>query len=181
MGTGLEKKRRRPSGGRPCSAKGAAQRLKQSASARGSPPTPAAASTAASTAAAASSSSLPSFFTSAASELSGKGTSLLTSTPWTHLRLKGLFHTSRLLAVRAELGALQRTFKETDLFKVFQSGDLANVDEGDPTHREALKETIRLRRAIYSNGFRRLVQEHPPTPPSPPYTPLHPPTPPYPP
>lgn len=30
------------------------------------------------------------------------------------------------------VGALSANFKETDLFKLFQTGDLANLDAGDP-------------------------------------------------
>lgn len=103
--------------------------------------------------------SLPSFFTASAAALEGQGTALIQPQPYTHLRLLGLFDEQRLLKVRTELGGLQRTFKETDLFKVFQTGDLANMDAANPTHAAALAETIALRSALYSTKFRKLVQE----------------------
>lgn len=77
--------------------------------------------------------------------------------PYPHQWLPGLFDRSALLAVREELGSLQRTFKETDLFKVYQTGDLANVDPSDPVHAAQLPHTIRLRSALYSPAFRAWV------------------------
>lgn len=80
--------------------------------------------------------------------------------PYPHAWLPpGLFDRSALLAVREELAALQRTFKETDLFKVYQTGDLANLDPADPTHAARLPQTLRLRSALYSPAFRAWVRQ----------------------
>ena len=71
--------------------------------------------------------------------------------PYPHVRAPpGLFDRRALLAVREELASLQRTFKETDLFKVYQTGDLANLDAANPEHTAALPSTIALRAALYS-------------------------------
>ena len=54
-------------------------------------------------------------------------------------------------------GWLHRTFKETDLFKVYQTGDLGNLDRSDPTHAAALPQTLALRDALYSDAFRAFM------------------------
>ncbi len=78
--------------------------------------------------------------------------------PWPHARIEGLFDEARLRRIRNELGALQRTFKETDLFRVYQTGDLANLDASEPEHARALGETLALREALYSAPFRAFVR-----------------------
>ena len=78
--------------------------------------------------------------------------------PYTYVKLHGLLDESRLLKVRNELAQLRRTFKETDLFKVFQTGDLANIDPNEPLHAAELSETIALREALYSDAFRGFVR-----------------------
>ena len=84
--------------------------------------------------------------------------SFAASTPYTHVRLESLFDEAALLAVRRELGALSSTFKETDLFKVNQTGDLANLDPDIPEHAAALPATLALRAALYSEPFRAFVR-----------------------
>jgi hypothetical protein len=79
--------------------------------------------------------------------------------PYPHKVLPGLFDRATLLAVREELGSLQRSFKETDLFRVFQTGDLANMDPSDPVHAAQLPHTLRLRSALYSPAFRAWVSQ----------------------
>ncbi|EOD15338.1 hypothetical protein EMIHUDRAFT_464476 [Emiliania huxleyi CCMP1516] len=80
--------------------------------------------------------------------------------PYPHVRAPpGLFDRRALLAVREELASLQRTFKETDLFKVYQTGDLANLDPADPRHAAALPRTMALRSALYSSEFRAWVRQ----------------------
>ena len=78
--------------------------------------------------------------------------------PYTHVHLYGLFEQESLLAVRRELGTLHRTFKETDLFKLYQSGDLANLSADIPEHAAALPAMIQLRAALYSEPFRAFVR-----------------------
>ena len=78
--------------------------------------------------------------------------------PYTYVQLAGLLDDTRLRAVRQELSKLHRTFKETDLFKVYQTGDLGNLDRSDPTHAAALPQTLALRDALYSDAFRAFVR-----------------------
>lgn len=54
---------------------------------------------------------------------------------------------------------LQATYKETDLFKVFQTGDLANIDKDDEQHASKLPGLLALRTALYSDEFRQLVRD----------------------
>ncbi len=82
----------------------------------------------------------------------------MSATPYTYVHLAGLLDDARLRAVREELSQLHRTFKETDLFKVFQTGDLGNLDPTDPTHVAALPQTLALRDALYSPAFRAFVR-----------------------
>ena len=82
----------------------------------------------------------------------------MSATPYTYVHLAGLLDDARLRAVREELSQLHRTFKETDLFKVFQTGDLGNLDPTDPTHVAALPQTLSLRDALYSPAFRAFVR-----------------------
>ena len=84
--------------------------------------------------------------------------SFATATPYPHSHLSSVFLPPALLAVRQELGLLSSTFKETDLFKVYQTGDLANLDEANPEHAAALPSTIALRAALYSPAFRSFVR-----------------------
>ena len=49
--------------------------------------------------------------------------SFAAAAPYTHVQLHSLFDEATLLRVRQELGLLQSTFKETDLFKVRTTGD----------------------------------------------------------
>lgn len=106
------------------------------------------------------------------------------STPYQHLVIRNLCDDARARAVFAEArGSLRADFKETDLFKVYQTPDLANLgaNEIDPTTEkntdaeddgtERLESTIEaaskleapqlvaLREAIYSQRFRELVSE----------------------
>ena len=78
--------------------------------------------------------------------------------PYTYVQLADLLDDTRLLAVRQELSKLHRTFKETDLFKLYQTGDLGNLDRSDPTHAAALPQTLALRDALYSDAFRAFVR-----------------------
>ena len=80
------------------------------------------------------------------------------ATPFAHVQLADLFEPSALHAVRTELAQLQSTFKETDLFKVYQTGDLANLDAANAQHTAALPATLALRSALYSEPFRAFVR-----------------------
>ena len=80
------------------------------------------------------------------------------ASPFPHAHLSSILAQPALLAVRQELGLLRSTFKETDMFKVFQTGDLANLDAADAEHSAALPATIALRAALYSPAFRAFVR-----------------------
>eukprot|EP00882_Tetradesmus_deserticola_P030037 GHRQ01033692.1.p1 GENE.GHRQ01033692.1~~GHRQ01033692.1.p1 ORF type:complete len:140 (+),score=58.34 GHRQ01033692.1:369-788(+) len=79
-----------------------------------------------------------------------------TSGPFSHLVLKDLADDKLLRAVREEvIHNISATYKETDLFKVFQTGDLANMDALDPESAAQLPALLALRAAIYSQEFRQ--------------------------
>jgi len=52
---------------------------------------------------------------------------------------------------------LKANYKETDLFKVFQSGELALADTTGNAN--GMKNLIALRNAVYSPEFRRIVSK----------------------
>ena len=52
---------------------------------------------------------------------------------------------------------IEATYKETDLFKMLQTGDLANLDALDPASAAKLPGLLRLRDAIYSPQFRAFI------------------------
>lgn len=73
-------------------------------------------------------------------------------------------HTIHLVVNRTQVREeiitnLQATYKETDLFKVFQTGDLANIDQQDEQHATKLPGLLALRAALYSQQFRQLVRD----------------------
>ncbi|GAB5029521.1 hsp90 chloroplast targeted [Nannochloropsis oceanica] len=57
------------------------------------------------------------------------------------------------------VGSLSATFKETDLYKLYQTGDLANLDTNDPDITDRLSNLLALRQAIYSQTFRAFVRK----------------------
>eukprot|EP00775_Hariotina_reticulata_P007350 gene7350-7561_t len=77
-----------------------------------------------------------------------------------HVVLKDLCEPDLLRAVRDEvIHNISATYKETDLFKVFQTGDLANMDALDPDSAAKLPNLMKLRGAIYSSRFRQFVED----------------------
>ena len=52
---------------------------------------------------------------------------------------------------------VEATYKETDLFKMFQTGDLANLDALPPEQAAKLPTVRRLRDAIYAPEFRQFI------------------------
>lgn len=83
-----------------------------------------------------------------------------TSTPYKHCVLKDVFDVELLKNVREEIiHNIQATYKETDLFRVFQTGDLANLDDLDESSSKKLPSLLALKDAIYSPAFRQLVCE----------------------
>jgi Rps23 Pro-64 3,4-dihydroxylase Tpa1-like proline 4-hydroxylase len=69
-----------------------------------------------------------------------------------------LIESSLLRAVRNEIQEhLDFTEKETDIYKIFQSGDLANLDGLDDTSVSRLPSLLKLRDAMYSARFREYL------------------------
>ena len=65
-----------------------------------------------------------------------------------------------LRAVRTEIqGNLSFTPKETDIYKIHQSGDLANLDGLDDSSLKLLPSLLTLRDALYSSAFRSYLSD----------------------
>ncbi|KAL6403282.1 hypothetical protein AUP68_12622 [Ilyonectria robusta] len=80
------------------------------------------------------------------------------SAPYKHAVINGLIDDSLLRAVRDEIKAnVSFTPKETDIYKIHQSGDLANLDGLDDESLSKLPSLLRLRDGIYSEAFRNYV------------------------
>ncbi|KAB8228144.1 oxidative DNA demethylase [Aspergillus alliaceus] len=80
------------------------------------------------------------------------------SAPYKHAVIHPLIEDSLLRAVRDEIREhLDFTEKETDIYKIFQSGDLANLDGLDDTSLSRLPSLLKLRDAIYSARFREYL------------------------
>ncbi|RPB17556.1 hypothetical protein P167DRAFT_556074 [Morchella conica CCBAS932] len=80
------------------------------------------------------------------------------STPYKHAVIHSLIDDALLRSVRTEaLTSLHFTPKETDIYRIHQSGDLANLD-GLPRAMQRLLPSLRqLRDALYSKTFRDYV------------------------
>ena len=82
-----------------------------------------------------------------------------TSKPYPHCQLPQLFQPSFLKAVQLEIKDNSKVnFKESDLFKVFQSMDLANLDPNDPNNQERLPHVLQLRQVLYSDEWRTFIE-----------------------
>ncbi|KAK3394034.1 oxygenase-like protein [Podospora didyma] len=80
------------------------------------------------------------------------------STPYKHSIISGLVDDSLLRKVRTEVKAnVSFTPKETDIYKIHQSGDLANLDGLDDDALAKLPSLLALRDALYSKTFREYV------------------------
>lgn len=80
------------------------------------------------------------------------------SSPYKYGIIRPLINDELLRAVRREIQAeLHFTKKETDIYKVFQTGDLANISALDATELSRLKSLTRLRDALYSEEFREYL------------------------
>ncbi|KAK5135619.1 hypothetical protein LTR08_005099 [Meristemomyces frigidus] len=87
-------------------------------------------------------------------------TSYATSEPYKHAVVSDLINDSLLRAVRKEiLSNIHFTPKETDIYKIHQSGDLANLDGLDPAALEKLPSLLKLRDALYGEEFRRWIEK----------------------
>ncbi|KAI0385827.1 Oxoglutarate and iron-dependent oxygenase degradation C-term-domain-containing protein [Hypomontagnella monticulosa] len=80
------------------------------------------------------------------------------STPYKHSVIHELIDDSLLRAVREEIKHnVSFTPKETDIYKIHQSGDLANLDGLDDEALAKLPSLLALRDAMYSQSFRDYV------------------------
>jgi prolyl 3-hydroxylase /prolyl 3,4-dihydroxylase len=80
------------------------------------------------------------------------------SGPYKHAVVCGLVEDGLLRSVRREiLDNIHFTPKETDIYKIHQSGDLANLDGLDPAALEKLPSLLKLRDALYSKDFREWI------------------------
>ncbi|KAK2748791.1 hypothetical protein FQN57_000372 [Myotisia sp. PD_48] len=80
------------------------------------------------------------------------------SEPYKHGVILPLFNPDLLRTVRTEIQEhLSFTEKETDIYKIFQSGDLANLDGLDDASLARLPAIHKLRDALYSEQFREYL------------------------
>jgi len=82
------------------------------------------------------------------------------STPYRHAVLRNMFDDKLLRLARDEIrNNLSFTLKETDIYKVFQTGDLANLDGLPGREAEKLQHVKRVRDTLYSNEFRQFLHQ----------------------
>ncbi|RKF80230.1 Prolyl 3,4-dihydroxylase TPA1 [Golovinomyces cichoracearum] len=80
------------------------------------------------------------------------------SNPYKHGVISSLIDDRLLRAVRDEIKEnIHFTLKETDIYKIHQSGDLANLDGLDDATLEKLPNLLLLRDALYSSSFRNYI------------------------
>jgi prolyl 3-hydroxylase /prolyl 3,4-dihydroxylase len=82
------------------------------------------------------------------------------STPYKHLVIDNLVKDPIMRRVHDEtIQNLRTTLKESDLFKVFQTNELGNIDESDAGTSVLLRHLLALRTALYSPSFRSFVAD----------------------
>ncbi|KAL0084625.1 Oxoglutarate and iron-dependent oxygenase degradation C-term-domain-containing protein [Phycomyces blakesleeanus] len=82
------------------------------------------------------------------------------SEPYKHCAIERLVNDELLRKVYEEIGAsLRFTLKETDIYKVNQTGDLVNMDGLPLEEKNRLRHLFELRNAIYSDEFRSFVSQ----------------------
>jgi Rps23 Pro-64 3,4-dihydroxylase Tpa1-like proline 4-hydroxylase len=80
--------------------------------------------------------------------------------PFPHLQLKEVFATDFLRAVRAQvIENCSGSLKETDIYKVYQTGELRNLDALRTTEQARLGKLRSLRDLLYSERFRRYLED----------------------
>jgi len=82
------------------------------------------------------------------------------ASPYPHCVIPNICNPDVLRCVREEIiNNIEATYKETDLFKMLQTGDLANMDKLDPESAAKLPTVRALRDAIYSTEFRQFISD----------------------
>lgn len=82
------------------------------------------------------------------------------ASPYRHAVLKDIFDSRLLRLARDEIrNALAFTLKETDIYKVFQTGDLANLDGLSEEESQKLKSLQTVRDSLYSQEFRDFLHQ----------------------
>ncbi|KIX94620.1 uncharacterized protein Z520_09666 [Fonsecaea multimorphosa CBS 102226] len=80
------------------------------------------------------------------------------SKPYPHAVVPSLIQESLLRSVRQEITThIHFTQKETDIYRIYQSGDLANLSNLDAGSLKHLPSLVHLRDALYSSDFREWV------------------------
>ena len=80
------------------------------------------------------------------------------SKPYPHAVVPSLIQDDLLRSVRREIVShIHFTLKETDIYRIHQSGDLANLSNLDSESLKHLPSLVRLRDALYSSKFREWV------------------------
>lgn len=82
---------------------------------------------------------------------------MLTAHRYRHGVIQSLISPALLRSVRSEIQNLSFTPKETDIYKIHQSGDLANLDGLDDSSLKLLPSLLTLRDAMYSSDFREYL------------------------
>ncbi len=82
---------------------------------------------------------------------------MLTAPSYRHGVIRNLISPTLLRSVRTEIQNLSFTPKETDIYKIHQSGDLANLDGLDDSSLKLLPSLLTLRDAMYSSDFREYL------------------------
>ncbi|TID29501.1 hypothetical protein CANINC_001896 [Pichia inconspicua] len=82
------------------------------------------------------------------------------SVPYKWGTINNLIEDDLLRNVRSEImSEIEFTKKETDIYKVFQSGDLANLSAMPPSLLKRLPSLYKLRSVIYSETFRNFISD----------------------
>lgn len=82
------------------------------------------------------------------------------SAPYPHAVVSNLIQERLLRDVRSEITEnIHFTLKETDIYRIHQSGDLANLSNLDQESLKRLPSLVKLRDALYSQEFREWVSQ----------------------
>ncbi|TIC76174.1 hypothetical protein E3Q00_00098 [Wallemia mellicola] len=81
------------------------------------------------------------------------------SEPYKHAVIPELFNKDFLLQARKELLKLSFKEKETDIYKITQSGDFSNIHLLPEEERKELPTLLTLRNTLYSAQFRRFLRD----------------------